>query len=88
MVFYLLEPGAHAGIFRPMKDGHHIAERGRVWYGAVAFWAVVVCLLTARVMLLDIETLRSYAAKPADFARATAERIFGSANLPGPTGSM
>jgi len=36
-------------------------ERGKVWYGAVAFWAVVVALLAARVMLLDVDTLRAYA---------------------------
>jgi hypothetical protein len=48
-------------------------ERGKVWYGAVAFWAVVVALLAARVMLLDVDTLRSYAAKPAPASEFVAE---------------
>ena len=31
-----------------MTDG-----KTRMWYGAVAFWLVVACLLVARITLLD-----------------------------------
>jgi hypothetical protein len=34
-------------------------ERGRIWYGAVAFWIVVAGLMTARVMLLDLDKIHS-----------------------------
>ncbi|UTD30039.1 hypothetical protein [Bradyrhizobium sp. WD16] len=37
-------------------------ERGKIWYGAVAFWVVVVALLAARVLLLDTAKLKSYMA--------------------------
>lgn len=42
------------------------SERGKVWYGAMAFWVVVVALLAARVVLLDTAKLKSYMAGAAD----------------------
>ncbi len=42
------------------------SERGKVWYGAIAFWVVIVALLAARVMLLDTEKLKSYMAGAVD----------------------
>jgi hypothetical protein len=34
-------------------------ERGKIFYGAVAFWIVVAGLLTARVLLLDMDKVRA-----------------------------
>jgi hypothetical protein len=39
----------------------------RMWYGALAFWLVVACLLVARIMLLDPSKLHpSYAISASD----------------------
>jgi hypothetical protein len=54
------------------------SERGKVWYGAMAFWVVVVALLAARVMLLDTETLKFY------MAGAVNERSVPAGSPPSP----
>ena len=40
----------------------------RMWYGALAFWLAVACLLVARIMLLDPSKLRPGYAVPASDA--------------------
>ena len=35
-----------------------VGEHNRIRYGAMAFWAVVVVLLVARVLLVDVSKIR------------------------------
>jgi hypothetical protein len=37
----------------------------RVWVGTLAFWVVVFCLVTARILFLDVSKMASSAAFPA-----------------------
>jgi hypothetical protein len=39
----------------------------RMWYGALAFWLVIACVLVARIMLLDPSKLHpGYAVSASD----------------------
>jgi hypothetical protein len=47
---------------------------GRIWYGAALFWLVVICIVAARVMFLDVSSLR-----PATASTAAPSVLAGSA---------
>src|SRR3954453_6005567 len=46
----------------------------RLWYGAALFWLVVICIIAARVMFLDVSSLR-----PATASTAAPSVLAGSA---------
>jgi hypothetical protein len=46
----------------------------RIWYGAALFWFVVICIVAARVMFLDVSSLR-----PATAGTAAPSVLAGSA---------
>jgi hypothetical protein len=47
----------------------------RMWYGALAFWLVVACLLGARIMLLDPAKLhQGYAVSTSDARTLAGQR--------------
>jgi hypothetical protein len=62
MDFCLLAPmpfrSNFAAMSRPAALSGKIGERDRIRYGAMAFWAVVVVLVVARVTLLDLSKIR------------------------------
>jgi hypothetical protein len=41
------------------------SSRPRIWYGAALFWFVVICIVAARVMFLDVSSLRPATANTA-----------------------
>jgi hypothetical protein len=49
----------------------------RIWYGAALFWLVVICIVAARVMFLDVSSLR-----PATANTAAPSVLAGSAPPP------
>jgi hypothetical protein len=47
----------------------------RMWYGALAFWLLVACLLVARIMLLDPSKLHpGYAVSASDAPTLASQR--------------
>jgi hypothetical protein len=50
------------------------SARPRIWYGAALFWLVVICIVAARVMFLDVSSLR-----PATASTAAPSVLAGSA---------
>jgi hypothetical protein len=49
--------------------------KARMWYGALAFWLVVACLLVARIILLDPSKLHpSYAVSASDAPTLAGQR--------------
>ncbi|HYW61818.1 MAG TPA: hypothetical protein VE865_01310 [Bradyrhizobium sp.] len=49
----------------------------RLWYGAALFWFVVICIVAARVMFLDVSSLR-----PTTASTAPPSMLAGSAPQP------
>lgn len=49
-------------------------DRRGLWYGALAFWIVVACIIAARVAFLDPSTIR-----PATATSATPSVLAGGA---------
>jgi hypothetical protein len=40
------------------KTALRSSSRPGIWYGAALFWLVVICIVAARVMFLDVSSLR------------------------------
>jgi len=52
------------------------SSRPRIWYGAALFWFVVTCIVAARVMFLDVSSLR-----PATASTAAPSVLAGSVSV-------